>query len=109
MLISATGLWALAGATIAIGCEYLYRTLPGSWLSYLWAWVPLQVGIGYCVYRLVTAPGTTLLDAFVLWTFSTILMRAAVTTLLLNDVVAPGTWFAIALMVLARISQLYWR
>lgn len=101
--------WGFAGASVAILCEYLYRVLPGSWWSYLWAWIPLQVGVGYCVYRLVTAPGTSLLDAFVVWTFSTIVLRIIVSVALLHDKVPNGTWAALALIVVARIAQVSWK
>jgi hypothetical protein len=107
--ISAASWWAFTGAAIAILCEYLYRVLQGPWWHYLWAWVPLQVAVGYCVYRLVSAPGATLLDAFIVWTFSTIALRIAVTVFLLNDPVRPGTWAALCLVIMARVTQTWWR
>lgn len=107
--MSAASWWAFGGASIAILCEYLYRVLPGSWWDYVWAWVPLQCAIGYCVYRLVTTPGTSLVDAFVVWTFSTIVLRVIVTIGLLGDPVKPGTWAALGLVFLARIAQVTWR
>ena len=100
--------WGLTAAVPAVLAEYLYRTLPGPWWTYLYLWVPLQLCIGYSIYRLVTIPQTSLLDAFVVWAFSTTAMRVAVTVLLLGDSVKSGTWFALALLVLARIAQTYW-
>lgn len=107
--MNAASWWALTGASLAILCEYLYRVLPGSWWSYVWAWIPLQCAIGYTVYRLVTTPGATLLDAFVVWTFSTIILRIGVSVFLLHDKVPPGTWAALVLVVTARIAQGVWR
>ena len=101
-------LWGLAAAVPAVLAEYLYRTLPGPWLGYIWLWVPLQMSIGYCIYRLVTIPQTALLDAFVVWAFSTTFMRIVVSTLLLQDIVKPGTWFALGLLSMARIAQTFW-
>lgn len=100
--------WGLAAALPAVLAEYLYRTVQGPWWHYLWAWVPIQLTIGYCIYRLVTTPGTTLLDAFVVWAFSTTAMRVFVSVLVLHDDVKPGTWFALGLLVMARIAQSYW-
>lgn len=101
-------LWGLAAAVPAVLAEYLYRTLPGPWWHYLWAWVPIQLAIGYSIYRLVTIPQTPLLDAFVVWAFSTTFMRVLVTVLLLHDSVKGGTWFALGLLVMARIAQTFW-
>lgn len=102
-------LWALLAGSLAVACEYAYRTLPGPWWHYLWIWVPLQTFIGYCVYRLVTTPGTTLLDAFIVWTFATVLLRVGVSVALLGETVSRGAWAALALVVLARVVQTAWR
>ena len=107
-VFNASNGWALLAGGTAVGCEYLYRTLPGPWLSYLWAWVPLQVFVGYCVYRLVTIPGTSLIDAFIVWTFVTIGLRVTISSFLLGDQISNGTWFALALMLLARVAQVGW-
>lgn len=101
--------WALLAASVAVGCEYLFRTIKEPWYHYLWAWIPLQTFIGYCVYRLVTTPGTSLIDAFIVWTFATIGMRVFVSAAILHDTVAPGTWAALALMLIARAVQVTWR
>jgi hypothetical protein len=107
--LSPAVLWGLGAALPAVLAEYLYRAWPGSWASHLWAWVPLQLTIGYCIYRLVRIPNTTLLDAFVVWAFSTTALRVFVTTVLLGDTIQMGTWVAMGLLVLARVSQTYWR
>ncbi|HZC81141.1 MAG TPA: hypothetical protein VE222_05390, partial [Nitrospiraceae bacterium] len=75
----------MAAAVPAVLAEYLYRTLSGSWLSHIYLWLPLQLSIGYCIYRLVTIPNTTLMDAFVIWALSTIAMRVFVTVAVLHD------------------------
>lgn len=101
-------LWGLTAAVPAVLAEYLYRTLPGPWHHYLYLWVPIQLMIGYSIYRLVSIPQTALLDAFVVWAFSTTFMRVFVSTMLLTDTVKPGTWFALGLLFMARIAQTYW-
>jgi hypothetical protein len=101
-------LWGLAAAVPAVLAEYLYRTLPGPWHHYLYLWVPMQLTIGYCIYRLVTIPGTPLMDAFIVWAFSTTFIRVALSVFVLHDVVKGGTWFALALLVLARVAQSFW-
>lgn len=101
-------LWGLAAAIPAVFAEYLYRTITGSWWTYLWIWTPLQLTIGYSVYRLVTIPHTTLLDAFVVFAFSTTAMRVVVSVVVLGDEVVQGTWIALGLVILARVAQTWW-
>ena len=106
-------IWGLAAAVPAVLNEYLYRVLPGitgayGWAKYLWIWIPSQLVIGYCIFRLVTVPNTTLMDAFVIWAFSTIALRVFVTAALLGDPVKAGTWYALGLIIMARIAQTYW-
>jgi hypothetical protein len=106
--LSAATLWGLAAAVPAVLAEYLYRTLPGPWWTYLYLWVPIQLTIGYCIYRLVSIPNTALMDAFVVWAFSTTLMRVFISLLILRDNVKGGTWFALGLLVMARVAQSFW-
>jgi hypothetical protein len=94
---------------MAVGAEYLYRTLPPPWWHYLWLWVPMQVAIGYCIYRIVTQPGVPLIGALVLWSFAVIGTRVFVSLFLLHDRIPNGTWAALALMVAARLAQSFWR
>lgn len=101
-------LWGLSAAIPAVLAEYLYRTLPGPWWTYLYLWVPLQMSIGYSVYRLVTIPHTSLIDAFVVFAFSTTVMRVFATVVLLHDTVRMGSWLAFGLVILARITQAAW-
>jgi len=108
MAVSPAVYWGLLAAFPAVLAEYLYKVLPGSWLSHIYLWVPLQLSIGYCIYRLVNSPGNSLLDAFVVWAFSTTVMRVIVTVCFLKQDVAGGTWFALCLLVMARIAQTFW-
>ena len=107
-LLTPATLWGLGAAIPAVFNEYLYRTLPGPWWSYLYLWVPSSLTIGYCIYRLVTIPATTLLDAFVVWAFSTTFMRVFVSLVLLHESIRAGTWVALGLLILARIAQTAW-
>ena len=106
--ISPTAWWGLAAAVPAVWLEYLYRVLQGSWVSNLQYYIPLQLSVSYCVFRLVTAPNTTLLDAFVVWALSTTALRVFVTVAMLHDDVKGGTWFALGLLIMARIAQAFW-
>ncbi|MDP3939781.1 MAG: hypothetical protein Q8R92_16815 [Deltaproteobacteria bacterium] len=106
--ISPAALWGLAAALPAVFAEYMYRTVKGPWWEWLWLWIPLQLAIGYCIYRLVTIPNTTLLDAFVIWAFSTTFMRVIISVTILHDDIKPGTWFALGLLLMARIAQTFW-
>lgn len=100
--------WALGAAFPAVLAEYLYRRLPGPWESYWWAWTPIALSVSYCICQLVRAPNTTLLDAFIVWAFSTTAMRVLVSVLILGETIKGGTWFALALLIMARISQSFW-
>lgn len=100
---------ALAAAFVAIGVEYLYRVLPGPWIHYLWLWIPCQLFIGFAICTLVRVPGLPLIGAFVTWSFCTLIARVAVTTTLLHDKVSPGTWVAVALIFLAKLTQQVWK
>ena len=107
-LITPAALWGVAAAIPAVYAEYLYRTIKEPWWHYLWAWVPIQLAIGYSIYRLVSIPNTTLLDAFVVWAFSTTFMRVVISVFVLGESVKGGTWFALGLLVMARIAQTFW-
>ena len=108
--------WYAIGAAIpAVLAEYLYRVLPGSdgsaagWFKYIHIWIPMQLAIGYFIYKLVTATSTaSLLDAFVIWAFTTTIMRVIVTVLVLHDTVKGGTWYALGLLTMARVAQTFW-
>lgn len=108
-MISAPTIWALVAAVIAVGLEYLYRVLPGPWTHYLWIWTPCSLVISYCIYSLVTAPGVPLVGALVVWSLAIMGTRIFVTVALLHDRVPPGTWCALALMVVARFTQSVWK
>lgn len=102
-------LWALGAAVPAVTAEFLYRKMGATpWWHLLWLWVPLHLSIGYCIYRLVQQPQTTLLDAFVVWAFATTAMRVFVSVAILGDPVKGGTWFALGLLVMAKIAQTFW-
>ena len=109
--ISPQALWGLAAAFPAVLAELLYKKWPLEW-PWWWglpAWVPLQLAIGYCIFRLVTVPNSgSLLDAFIFWAFSTTFLRVLVTVGVLHQNVGNGTWFALALLVMARVAQTFW-
>lgn len=96
-------------SAVAIGVEYLYRTLPGPWISHLWIWIPAQLFIGFAIYTMVKVPNTPLVVAFITWSATTLVLRVGVSMFVLHDRIAPGTWVAVALLVLAKISQQVWK
>jgi len=106
--VSPAILWGLGAGIPAVLAEYLYRTLPGPWHHYLWLWVPIQMLIGYSIYRLVTIPGSSLLDAMVIWAFCTAGLRIAA-SLYLGDNIRTGTWIAFGLVMLATLVKHFWR
>ncbi len=101
-------LWGLGAGVPAVVLEYLYRTLPGPWVAYLWLYAPIQLLIGYSIYRLVTAPGVSLLDALVVFAGATAGLRI-VATYMLGDQIKASTWAAFGLVMLANIVRTYWR
>lgn len=100
--------WAMGAAVPAVTLEYLYRTMPGTYAENFLYFLPLQVVISYCIYQLVRQPGTSLVDAFVVWALCTTFLRVAVTVGVLHDQVKFGTWLALGLLILARVSQVVW-
>ena len=107
-MIGQATLWGLIAAVPAVAAEVLYRKLSGPWHHYLYLWVPIALVVSYSICRLVRLPSTTLLDAFVVWAFSTTFMRVVVSLTILGDTIKGGTWFALALLILARVAQTYW-
>lgn len=101
-------IWGLGAGVPAVVLEYLYRTLPGSWTSNLWIYAPAQLLIGYSIYRLVNTPGTTLLDALVVFAGCTAGLRI-LASYMLHDTIRPSTWAAFGLVMLANVVRTYWR
>lgn len=103
--------WSLIAAVLAVGIEYSFRTLPPPWHNpiHFAAWMVVQMSLGFCIYKLINAPGTTFLAAFVIWAFATLCMRVALNLFVLHDPISKGTWAALSLLLLARIVQHFWR
>lgn len=104
-------LWGLSAAVPAVVAELIYKRWPTDWPWWygLPVWIPLQLAIGYFIFRLVTVPNSgSLLDAFVVWAFSTTAMRVAVSMVILGEPVKGGTLFALGLLIMARIAQSFW-
>lgn len=104
-----TYIWSFIAALCAVGAEYLYRRLSGSWISHLYLWIPIQLLIGYCIYRLVSAPNTPLIGALIMWSFTVIGLRVFISAIILKDIVPVGTWVAVGLMIMARVAQAVWK
>jgi hypothetical protein len=101
--------FSFLAALVAVAMEYLYRVITKPYWYYLPLWAVGGVIVSYSIYRLVTQPGVPLVGALVMWSFAIIGMRVAVTTLLLHDRVAIGTWVALAFMICARVAQAVWK
>lgn len=111
--VSPAAWWGLLAGIPAVTAEYLYRlmasgTITAPWWKMLPLWLPIQLCIGYCIYRMVSIPNTTLLDAFVVWAFSTTFLRVVISIVILGETVKGGTWFALALLIMARVAQVFW-
>lgn len=100
-------LFGILAALVAVAAEYLYRTMTVPWWKLLWVWIPFQLAIGYSIYRMVQG-SSTLMAGFVVWAFATTLMRVFVSVVILRENVAVGTWIALVLIVLAKLSQTAW-
>lgn len=110
LLSSPAVLWGMCAAVPAVTAEFLYKVWPVGW-PWWWglpAWAPIQLAIGYSVFRLVTIPNSNLLDAFIVFAFSTTALRVFVSVVVLNQDVRGGTWFALVLLIMARIAQTFW-
>ena len=99
--------WALVAALTVTGSETIFTSSP-SWIGRAWLFVPLALLANWTIYRLVHSV-PTLLDAFIVFSFMTMLLRIGSTTLILRQPVPCGTWVATALIVLAKLTQSVWR
>jgi len=102
-------LWAILAGIIAVSIEWSFRVHQTSWWEYAWYYVPAQIALSICLFYMVTSPGTTLLDAFVVWAMCTIGLRVLVSVFILQEAVAAGTWAALGLIVAARTIQVVWK
>ncbi len=98
------GLIAGTGAVLA---EYLYKVWPMGkpWTDGLLMWVPIQLVIGYCIFRMVTAPGATILDAVIVFALATAVLRVILTLFILHQPVPLATWVGFGLVVLANFIK----
>jgi hypothetical protein len=88
-LLAPATLWGLAAAVPAVALEYLFRRLDGPWHSYWYIFIPAACFINYA--------------------FSTTISRICLSAFVLGDQVGPGSWFAVALLLMARIVQVGWK
>ena len=100
-------LWALIGATLAVGQEVLFKR-GWDWLEYWWLFIPVAIAVSFSVYKLVTT-GPTLLVAIVAFSLSTIVLRALASQFLLGESVARGNLIAVGALVIAAVVGQFWR
>lgn len=107
--VSPALLYGLLAGVPAIVAEWLYKVWEGPWWTGLWLWVPLQLTIGYSIYRLVNIPGISILEAFVVFAACTAAFRIVLSVLILHQEVSTGAWIAFGLIVLANLVRTFWR
>lgn len=105
MILQSALFWGFIAGLSAVIQEYGYKTLSGGWVSQLPIILPVQLIISYAIYRLVTMPNTSLLDAFIVFAFFTTTLRVLATVLILDETVRLGTWVALGFVVLAKVAQ----
>jgi hypothetical protein len=98
-------------AVAAVAAEWLYKqpfVTAVPWIHHLYLWLPLQLCIGYCIYRLVNLPGTNLLDAFIVFAFCTAFLRIFVAIGVLHQTIPLQSWIAFALVLAATCVKTFW-
>lgn len=102
-------LFTITGALGAIFCEYTYRRYPDmNWFQNMYWIAPIQLYVGYAVYRAVIA-SHSLLDAFILWASSTMLARFFVSAVILGESISTTSYAAFLLIIIARVIQTFGR
>lgn len=107
VLLASPTFWGMVAGIAAVIQEWQYR-VSGAWVPNLWYIFPMQLLISYAIFRLVTMPNTSLIDAFVVFAFSTTLLRVVFSIFVLEEAIKGGTWFALGLLIMARIAQTFW-
>lgn len=101
-------LFGMLAGVAAVIAEILYVRWTGPWWTGLHYWLPIQLVIGYSIFRLVTNPGTSLLDAFIVFALCTAILRVGASLWLGQDI-RTGTWVAFGLIILANLIKTFWR
>lgn len=102
-------IYSLIAALCAVTLEYLYRVMPGTWWEWAWFYMLFSLTISFCIYKLITVPGQPLVGALIMWSFAVIGLRVFVSAVVLRDHIAPGTWAAVGLLIVARVAQVVWK
>ena len=102
-------LFAFVGAVAAVTAEWLYKQpfiIDNIW-GHIYLWLPIQLMIGYCVFRMANLSGN-LLDAFVVFAFCTALLRVIVSLGILHQTVPTQSWVAFGLLLAATCVKTFW-
>ena len=96
--------WGVLAAVAAVLLEGMYARAP-QFVSFplVFALAIAQPTIAYSIYRMVHE-STTLIGAVVVFGFSTLVLRTAM-TIYLGQHISTGTWIALALVFLAQIAR----
>lgn len=100
--------WSAIGGFIAIAIETVYRGTDKSWLSLLPVIGVPALLINFCVYQSIKH-STSLLGAFIAFSFTTLTLRLLSSLLVLHDPISKGTWAAFGLMVIAQVLKTFWK
>ena len=93
--------WPWIGGGAAVLCELYFRTHRGVPYLHQWPAIPLTILINYAIFRILTdAPSW--LAGFVSFSSVTLLLRVALTVVVLREAVDLRTWAALALLVAAK-------
>jgi biotin transporter BioY len=99
-----SALWAgLAALNVTIA-ETLFKSYEGYRLAY----VPQALLTNWLIYRLIRS-SPTILDALVLFSMGTMVLRIGATLCVLRQTVSPGTWCAVGLVTLANVVRVTWK
>lgn len=99
-------LWAILASCCAIFFETYCRGNPQSWVQMLPITAIPMVLLNYAIFRLLRV-SDSLLSAFVVFSFSNLILRTGIVVLYLNEHVTRGTWLALGLLVLAQFSKIW--
>lgn len=94
-------MWPWIGGLAAVLCEAYFRTHRTTPYLLQWPAVPLTILVNYAIYRIITG-APSWLAGFVAFSTVTLMLRVALTVVVLRETVDLRTWLALALLALAK-------
>lgn len=104
-------LWGILAAFGAVLNETLYRKGLGWGDAWLLVFLPIQMLIGFSIWKLVSpgSGGPTLLVSIAVFSMSTLVMRSLVSQFLLGEALARGNLVALVGLAIAITAGHLWR